>query len=242
MRAVITQPVYLPPAWWLQRALRVDTLVLLTDVQFSRKDRGPTGSFRTGQGDCEIRNGVRLTVPVGSRRSTIAETPVVDDGWRRKHFQTLATIYGSLPYWPAIAGGLELLLDRPWPLLGDLTVETVLWALATVSELDYMPELWTPADVAEVCALWSPLRRIELDVDHDVVGATGSDRILQLASAVGATTYLSGATAASTYLDLDAFRAAGIDVKVDRPGLTTPIVALLASVGLAEARRLLVEG
>ncbi len=238
MSVTVTQPRYLPPAWWLARACGVDALVLLDGAQFSRRTRIGGVSMSTGQADCDLDGGAKLTIPVGSRRERICSTPVVEDGWREKHMRTLHHHYGKAPRWSALASDLESLLSPGlWAeTLGILTERTVLWALARLSGLDTHPWDLQRAEVAEACSSWCKLSSITTDADHTSGGLTGSAWMLAIAKSAGATTYVAGRTAVEHYLDLEAFAAAGVAVEVSPPGPAAPIVELLANLEPARAR------
>lgn len=128
MRVAIHQPHYLPWLGLLEKWRRADLLILLDTVQFEK------GGW---QNRCKLPDGRWLTVPVrDSGKPKIKDVRVVEDGWRARHWKTLAGLYGGIPAW------LRTIYDTDWPLLAPLCQATMrglapdappmLWA----SELD----------------------------------------------------------------------------------------------------------
>lgn len=181
----INQPAYLPWLGYFHRIAASDLHVVLDDVQFERNSFTNRNKIRTAQGD------TWLTVPVhldGHTSGTIADVQIANGSWARKHVRTLEASYGRAPHWAAHQGLPQVIAGQDWPQLLPLLDATT----------DYL------LDALGIRT------RIVRSSDLATMGKKG-DKVLQTCQAVGATTYLSGALGRH-YLDLEAFRAAGIRV------------------------------
>lgn len=187
MIVTIHQPSYLPWAPFLEKGLRSDVYVLLDDVQFEKNSEQNRNRIKTPQGEAW------LTVPVSLSGKTLIPDVLVSReqaGWRRKHRRAIEENYKKAPQFDAIAPRLLDVLDRPWERLLDLNLE-----------IDALLLEWAGFAGRIV-------RSSEMQVE-----GTNWERILNLCRSLGATTYLSG-PAGADYLDLDAFAAAGVAVRL----------------------------
>lgn len=185
MKIAIHQPEYFPWLGFLDKARRVDRLVLLDHVQFDRsslqhraKLAGPSGLLW-------------LTIPFVHRfPQQIDEVAFADADWRTRQRKTVQTIYGRAAGWAAAGPVLDRFFATPYERLVDATVASVtllLEAFAIHTEV---------------------IRSSQLDVAGDK-----AELVLALCQRLGATTYLSGRSGA-TYLDATRFTEAGIGLEV----------------------------
>jgi len=197
------QPEYWPLPRLLHKWARADLLVLLDDAQFDRaslQHRARLRSERDGQTRW-------LTVPyrhVGEPQE-IQGLQAADPGWPLAHRGRVREWYRGAPpdrltaadewfehtaggeYWRFVARAAEASMR-----------EAADWAA---------PDGWP----------WRvPIRRASEIPEPPEGWGEGSARLVALCRAVGADAYLSGETAAGSYLDWGAFRAAGIAVEVQR--------------------------
>jgi len=188
MKVSIHQPQYLP---WLPYFLKIeesDLFILLDTVDFQKNGLQNRNQVKTAQG------AHWLTVPVrqelGQKIRDVQTTGGGD--WRRKHWLTLVQSYGKAPSFAPFAGDLERFYSREWTGLNELNIELI-----------------------EMIMRWLDIRTPV--VKSSDMGATGaaSELVLNLCREAGATRYLSGSGGMS-YLDMDAFDRAGIEV-VYRP-------------------------
>jgi WbqC-like protein family len=183
----INQPCYLP--WRGQFALMkvADVFVFYDDVQFTT-----TRKFFS-RVQIKTATGRRwLTVPVqksGRYGQRIDEAVIADDGWATRHCGTIREALRDAPYITTIEPTLAVLTSRPWQRLADLSIATTL-AMA-------------PALGAE----GRTLRSSQLGIE-----AAGTDRLLGICRALGATHYITG-HGGLAYLDHEAFESAGIAVE-----------------------------
>ncbi len=185
MIAGIHQPHYLPWLRYVDKIARSDVFVLLDDVQYTKNGWQNRNKIKSAQG------WMYLTVPVrdafGKR---IAEVGINNtDRWRAKHWNSLRTNYARAPYFARYREGLEALYAREWLQLADLSLEML-------QVLLYNLGVKTPV-----------VRSSTLGVP-----GSGTQRLVDVCRAVGATTYLTGDYAASNHLDAELFRAAGIEL------------------------------
>jgi hypothetical protein len=182
----IVQSNYLPWKGYFDLIRRVDELVLLDDVQYTRRDWRNRNRFKTP-------NGPRwLTVPVnvkGLYHQRIDEVVVSDASWAERHWQTLTTWYGRAPFFDRYRPVLEAAyLGGTSPRLSSINRRL----LETLCELFQIP---TP---------------LTSSADYEPQGSS-TDRLISICKAADATRYISG-PAARAYLDEGAFAAAGIEV------------------------------
>ena len=230
MIVAIHQPGYLPWLPFLEKALRADVFVFLDDVQFEKNSEQNRNRIKTSQG------ARWLTVPVvRSLQTRIPAVAIAADGhrWRKKHRSAIEQNYGRAPYFDEIAPEIFALLSQDWERLLDLNL--------AIDSLFFR----------FVGPIGATVRSSELEAF-----GVKSDRILAICRELGATVYLSG-PAGIRYLDLPAFAASGIEVKVQNyrhieyPQLYPEIgfiprlsaIDLLCNVGKGEAaRQLILDG
>ena len=188
---VITQPNYLPWRGYFDQMDRAELFVLLTDVQYTRRDWRNRNRIRT-------EGGLKwITVPVvkGPRDQLIRDTEVRDEDWPTSHWDAIRGSYSGAAAFEQESEFLETLLEeqravRP---LHQVCRDTLV-RMARRIGID------TPiVDVSE----FLPLE------ESQALGAT--DRLVTVAHRAGATRYVTG-PAAADYMDVDAFSAQGIDV------------------------------
>lgn len=201
----IHQPEYFPWLGFLDKARRVDVLVLLDSVQFDRTSLqhrarviGPNGL-------------VWLTIPFVHRfPQRIDEVTIAENRYRTKHWKTLQACYGRARGYRDAAPVLEAFFAAERAQLVDVTVESVRVLLDAFGV--------KPGRVVRASAL-------------EARGDKG-DLVLAICRELGAARYLSGRTGA-TYLDAAVFAEAGIELEVQR--FTPPAYARLRDLPPEEA-------
>jgi WbqC-like protein family len=187
------QPTFLPWLGWFDKLARADMLVLLDDVQFPKK--GGTWLNRVRilvQG-----RAAWLTMPVdrayhGFRK--VREARIDDSGvWRAKALKTIASSYARASYFDEIYPVVEEIFAFPSGQLAAFN-EAGIRRLAGGLELDAM--------------------KLVHQSDIDVSGQ-GTDLLISLCKALGATAYLSG-DGAGGYLVPDRFVEAGVQLVEQR--------------------------
>lgn len=186
-RVAILQSNYIPWKGYFDLLGSVDRFVLYDDVQYTKNDWRNRNRIKTPQGPAW------LTVPVGQQiHRRIRDVALPDARWQARHWQTLEANYRRAACFDDVAGTFarHWLFTRHDSLSG--LNQTLISAIASY--------LGIPTSI-EDCSR------------HEVDATAGpSDRLVAMCRGMGATTYVSG-PAARSYLDVDAFSEAGIDVE-----------------------------
>lgn len=183
----IHQPHYLPWLRYFEKIARVDTFIVLDNIQYNKNGwqnrnavKGPGGR-------------VLLTVPVREHfQQNLDEVSINNNSpWRRKHARTLEQLYGSAPHFSEYGPGILETFGHVWSMLNELN-RHMLELFLKVLQID------TPVVYAS---------------DLNVPGVA-TERLVNLIKAVGGDTYYSGAYALDAYLDANELAAAGIELEL----------------------------
>ena len=191
MRVAIHQPNYIPWCGYFAKMAHCDSFIFLDDAQLPQ---GRSYVYR-----CRIRRGNSsdwLSIPLQRiSGSSIAETLIDGEAWKRKHLTTLRHQYSRTPYFNQVFAVLEPAYQGVCSSLADFNV-AIIQILAGYLGV-------TPAFS----------RSSELKVD-----TTSDDRLIELTKRVGGSVYLSGA-GGQNYQDPAKFEAHEIrlDVRVYEP-------------------------
>lgn len=185
-RLAAVQSSYIPWKGYFDLINAVDEFVLLDDVQFTRRDWRNRNRIKT-------KDGPRwLTVPVhtkGRYREPLCSITISDPEWRQRHWRTIESSYRRARCFARYASFFEELYHGATETHLSLLNYRFLHAITVLLGI-------------ETTLSWS--------MDYHL--ATGrNERLVELCSRVGATTYVSGPSA-KAYLDLDLFRQRGIEV------------------------------
>lgn len=184
---VVSQSNFLPWKGYFDLVRRADRLVLLENVQFTRRDWRSRNRIKTPQGVQWI--SVPVHAPNG-RSTSIAEVEIAAHSWADKMLRTIELNYCNTPYFDEVCPLIEKVVTAGHDFLSELN-EQLLRTL-----FDYM-EIAT-----DVTAARGPTEPIE-----------ASKRIADIVKSVGGTRYLTG-PAAMEYLRLDVFDEASVSVAV----------------------------
>lgn len=183
---MIVQSNYIPWKGYFDLINLADELILLDDVQYTRRDWRNRNVIKTP-------GGLQwLTIPVvvkGKYHQEIRETCISDPGWARNHWTSLLHNYSR-------AAGFGRYRD----LFEELYLGCKEEALSAIN-LRF---------ISAVCNVLGIRTRITWSWEHPH-GDDKNLRLLGLCKSVGATRYLSG-PAARGYLDEGLFRGAGVEV------------------------------
>lgn len=187
-RVVVSQPMYFPWVGQLQQVELCNTFVYYDDVQFVR------GFFNRVQ--IKTKQGIQwLTAPLSHwKRGQLINEIKIDNSqdWRRSHLDQLKQAYLGAPYCADMLSLVESVFARPHTVLADLAIAS------TEALIKYYPE------IEKNCHF---LRSSTLQL-----AGTSSQRLINICSALRASSYLTG-HGASNYLDHAAFEAQGIPVE-----------------------------
>ena len=186
MRLAAHQPQYMPWLGYFDKMDRVDQFVLLDTVQYKKNEWQNRNRIRTADGWQWLTVPVRYRYPMAIRDVAIDET----SPWRRKHREALRIQY-------ARASQVRSTLEALDPVLGDPCGSLAELNTRTVRILAGLLGVRTPISVAS-------------SIDDLPQGA--DDRLIALCRHFGCRTYLAG-TGGRDYMDLGAYRRAGIEVE-----------------------------
>ena len=193
MKVAIHQPHFLPWLGYLDRMIQADLFIILDHVQFERRNYQNRTQIRV---EDEAR---WFTVPVVqlSQKEKVIDKrvdnppePMGARWWGPSGFQTLRFAYRKAPYFETYAPRVKAILETRWERLVDLNK----------AMLDFLRDAY---DIDTPIA-----RSSELNVE----GAR-SGLLLNLCKRVGADTFLGGMGGSRGYLELDAFKQAGVNVE-----------------------------
>jgi hypothetical protein len=184
MRICIIQSNYIPWKGFFDLIGRCDEYVIFDRVQYARRHWHNRNRIKTA-------NGVEwMTIPVVTKRRF--EQPIdeveIEKPWAEKHWRTLELAYRRAPFFEALAPEVKAWYERAdkQKLLTDVN-EIFLRGIARLLGLN---------------------TRFTRDTAYPLSGAK-TERLLGIARAAGADSYLSGPSARD-YFDEPMFRAAGI--------------------------------
>lgn len=180
------QSSYIPWKGYFDLMARADVFILYDCVQYTPRDWRNRNRIRAAGGLCW------LTVPVrhGGRAQRICDVVTAEEGWRRRHWQSLRHHYARAPHFAPYAAAVEELYAA--------------CAHTRLSEVNRHFLLGLNA----LLGISTPL----LLQEEAVAGESASARLLALCRRHGATRYLSGPKARG-YLDVARFAAAGVTVE-----------------------------
>ncbi|MGA9522236.1 MAG: WbqC family protein [Myxococcaceae bacterium] len=185
MRVTIHQPNYLPNAGFFHKILQCDGYVVYDTAQFVRSRFDNRNLIKTNNAK------IFMTVPItrDSHFKPIAEARVNNSTpWREKHWKTLEGAYQKAPHFAALGPDLEEIYSAEPDVLPDMSLPIIRKLLAFFG--------WKGQIV----------RASELPLDRSL---RSTDAIIDILRAVGATSYLAGASS-KKYLEEEAFARSGI--------------------------------
>ena len=183
----VVQSCYIPWKGYFDLIALVDEFILFDDRQYTKNDWRNRNRIKTAQG------AQWLTIPIaqsGRHGQRIDEAEAADPRWPAKHWRAIAQNYSRAPFFDEQAERFE----RIYATLEDRR-------LAVVNR----------RFIGAICESLGIATPISESTEY-AAGGDRSERVLALCRAAGATRYLSGPSARS-YLDVELFREAGIDVR-----------------------------
>lgn len=190
MRVAIHQPNLLPWLPFFEKMDRADVFLLADDDAWSRYEWHATATFKHAPG--------KLFVTLPSSREPIGTQIRHVEArhnwrWLRKFSRTMELLYGKAPYFDEYWLELEYLMYQEARLVVDLTVPLI-------------------RHVAKVLGISTPIR---LSSELGVITARDQNIIDQV-RAVGGDAYYTGEHGWTTYMNPEAYEAAGIRVEVQQ--------------------------
>ncbi|MDQ3713651.1 MAG: WbqC family protein [Acidobacteriota bacterium] len=187
MKCVILQPSYIPWRGYFHQIHKADVFIFYDDVQYDRRGWRNRNRIKTPAG------AQWLSIPVLSKGSRTDGIPIneieIDKTriWREKHFKTLQQSYRKAPFFADYETLLASFYERNDAFLADFTINLT---VALSKELGIEKTVFRRSS------------------DFRAQGKK-TDRLLSLLQAVGATHYITGATA-KDYLEEEKFAESGI--------------------------------
>lgn len=192
MRAVITQPNYLPWLGYFEQIAQADIFVFLDDVQYLRNEWQNRNRLTNAHGDC-----FWLTVPIEkhSRNELIKNIQIASknghENWKSKHLLSIKSSLGKSRYFDDIFPLIEATLNKDFQSLSELNIELI---KGIGSLLGLSPKFISASDL----------------------GSEGSrsQKLLNICKMLSANIYYTS-LGAKVYLDndIDMFHSAGIEVQ-----------------------------
>ncbi len=200
MKVTIHQPNYLPNAGFFHKILQCDCYVVYDTAQFVRSRFDNRNLIKTNN------EKVFMTVPItrDSHFKPIGEAKVNNaTPWREKHWKTLQSAYQKAPHFAALAPALEEIYSAVPTVLPDLSLPII---RSLLNHFGWKGRLVLASDL--------PLDR----------SLRSTEAVLDILRAVGATSYLAGASS-KKYLDEEAF--ARSDIALEYHHFTPPVYGQL---------------
>lgn len=187
MNVVILQPSYIPWRGYFDQIRKADLFIFYNDVQYDKHGWRNRNQIKTSQGKQWI------TIPVHSKGVT-AGVPICDvkidwsKPWSQNHLKALTFAYKKAPHFEACRTWLDTVFERRDEYLADFTI-------------------WLTMDIARRIGI----SHTKFMNSSDIPNITGqkTDRLIQILQHVGATHYMSGASA-KDYMEPAKFEEAGI--------------------------------
>jgi hypothetical protein len=179
----IHQPQYMPYIGYIYKILKSDVFVFLDDAQYKKNEwqnrnriKGPNGL-------------VWITVPVSFNfGDKINEVKIVEDGWQKKHLNSIKSAYSKSNYFKDFFPYIENLLSKKYENLSVLNIKCVEMIL------DYL-------GVKKEIVISSTLN----------IDKTKTERLVEIVKKLNGDTYLSG-DGAYSYLDEEIFEESRINL------------------------------
>jgi hypothetical protein len=186
MRVGIIQSNYIPWKGYFDFIDSVDLFIFHDDVQYTKGDWRNRNKIKT-------RNGTKwLTVPVHYRHKDqlICDTEIdYSTDWQNSHLNQLTENYAKAPHFEEVIGLMREAFFYPETYLSDLNTKLI----------------------DSICKYLGITTRLAFSTDYGLSGHK-TERLMQLLTRVGATTYVSG-PAAKSYLDEKQFHTNGINLE-----------------------------
>lgn len=190
-RVVIIQSNYIPWKGYFDMLAQADAVVLLDSVQSTKNDWRNRNQIKTAAGK------QWLTIPVlHSTGLRIRDVQVASSTWSMKHFRTLSMAYAKAPHAAELLPRLRDWYDEA----GDMV---------NLSQINRV-FLRRIAGFLGVTSHFLDVEEILDDATSDRLDS--SQRLVEICSRVGATSYISG-PAARNYLNVELFDTSSIAVE-----------------------------
>lgn len=187
MNTVILQPSYIPWRGYFDQINKADLFIFYDDVQYDKHGWRNRNQIKTAQGKQWV------TIPVHSKGVTQG-VPICDvktdwsKPWNQNHLKALTFAYKRAPHFASCALWLDSVFEKRDEKLADFTI-------------------WLTIDIARRIGI----SHTKFMRSSEIPNITGqkTERLVQILQHVGATHYISGASA-KDYMEPDRFEEAAI--------------------------------
>ena len=116
MKAAILQSNYIPWKGYFDLMNSADVFIIYDEVQYTKNDWRNRNRIKTANGI------IWLTIPVRQNNlaQRIIDTEVVNNGWRKKHWNSIAMSYSKTPFFKKYNSQFEEIYLRTGQLPGNL--------------------------------------------------------------------------------------------------------------------------
>ncbi|MDF1749155.1 MAG: WbqC family protein [Alphaproteobacteria bacterium] len=181
----IHQPNYLPWLGYFRKIALCDRFVFFDNALL------PLGkSFVSRNAIPTLQGPLWLTVPVAKKQILLAEVPIVDQRWRRKHIQTLRMVYSKAPFKDVLDSVVIPVLEEKQKQIADLNITLI-----------------------EALSHWIGLSQVEFVRASSLgISETGADSIEPILKMLDATHYVTGSGAGTQHsIDVESLKKLGIE-------------------------------
>ncbi len=187
----ILQSNYIPWKGYFDIVRRSDVFLFFDNVQSTKQDWRSRNRIKTPRGE------IWLSIPIHHALDLrISEVTVVNHRWAMKHLRSIEQSYAKAPYMPEL---------HPWLI-------TIYHQAAELTKLTDINQLFIQAILTKLGVKISTQNAEQILPLGVLDELSPTERLVELARATGATTYLSG-PAAKSYLCEEDFNDAGIAVE-----------------------------
>ncbi|MBI9047812.1 MAG: WbqC family protein [Anaerolineaceae bacterium] len=190
MKCVILQPSYIPWRGYFDQIRQSDLFIFYDDMKYDKNGWRNRNRIKT-------QSGLQwLTIPVFNKGVEENRTPINEikinwaQNWHRKHWNALNQTYSKAPFFSTYEDVLSAFYDRHDEFLSDFTIDLTiaLSHLLGIGDTKFIRS----SQIAGI-------------------NGTKTDRLIQILSKVGATSYLSGPSA-KDYIEPQKFSQANIEL------------------------------
>tara|TARA_B100001094_G_scaffold73371_1_gene69649 strand:+ start:90 stop:794 length:705 start_codon:yes stop_codon:yes gene_type:complete len=196
MNVSIHQPNYLPWLGFFNKVAQSDIHVVFDDVQY------PMGKDFHNRNQIKTNNGKTwLTIPVigKSERRKFSEIQIKDNGWNKKHLNSIKNFYGKTKYFNEYYPSLEKFYTNTYDKLIDLNMDMNKWFFKL---LDIDTKIIYSSELCELNKLFFQYNDLR-----------GLDKIMYLLNKINTTRYItSNGPGASRYIDENVFKDNNIEL------------------------------
>ena len=188
-KVLIYQSYYIPWRGYFDMINMADEFIIYDSMQYSKNGFYNRNQIKTPNGQQWI------TIPVKnnhhiSEHQTIRETNVVNNNWRKKHWNAILLNYAKATYFKEYKNIFE-----------DLYLNSQETCLSNIN-ISFFKIIF---DILGIKT------KLSLDTDYELVG-NRNERLINILKQASATTYISSPVA-KNYMDLDLFKKANINIE-----------------------------